>query len=200
MRLSFPMLESWATWSGLGLGLLTPKVSLLIFIHHMWMWDHPICCHCLSHHTASLHLSACLLVSAPPTHLDERGFFKSLVVGLPYSSNLWQFWVLFVLKFSCNSPCGCVTRLSTFTYASILTRSQVLYVLKILAAHWWKSLTQRDFYEVLKVNKAKYRGELCCVCVCVYYINLEKNWRIYTYQFVNMVIEDGGVRNLRRFQ
>ena len=31
----FPVLEPWTVWSGLGLGSLAPKVSLLIFIHHM---------------------------------------------------------------------------------------------------------------------------------------------------------------------
>ena len=29
----FPVLEPWAVQSGMGLGLLAPKVSLLIFIH-----------------------------------------------------------------------------------------------------------------------------------------------------------------------
>ena len=36
-----------------------------------------------------------LPVSAPPTSLYECFFFNSLVVGLPYSSILCQFWVLF---------------------------------------------------------------------------------------------------------
>ena len=35
----------------------------------------------------------------PPTSLDECFFFNSLVVGLPYSSILWQFWLFFVFKF-----------------------------------------------------------------------------------------------------
>ena len=34
----------------------------------------------------------------PSTHLDEYFFFKSLVVGLPYSSTFWQFWLFFVLR------------------------------------------------------------------------------------------------------
>ena len=33
-----------------------------------------------------------LPVLAPPTHLDKCFFFNSLVVGLPYSSILCQFW------------------------------------------------------------------------------------------------------------
>ena len=37
-------------------------------------------------------------VSAPPTSLVEYGFFKSLVVRLPYGSIFWQFWVLFALR------------------------------------------------------------------------------------------------------
>ena len=39
-----------------------------------------------------------LPVSAPPTSLDECFFFNSLVVGIPYSSVFWQFWLLFVFK------------------------------------------------------------------------------------------------------
>ena len=39
-----------------------------------------------AHHPTSLHLSAHLRDSAPPTHMDECGFFKPLVVRLPYSS------------------------------------------------------------------------------------------------------------------
>ena len=44
-------------------------------------------------------LSSQLRVSAPPTSLDECVFFKSLVVGLPYSSIFLQFWLLFVFIF-----------------------------------------------------------------------------------------------------
>ena len=47
----FQALEPQAVQSSLGLGLLDPKVSFLIFIHHMIMWDHLclFCCHhCLS--------------------------------------------------------------------------------------------------------------------------------------------------------
>ena len=44
-------------------------------------------------HTTSLRLSAHLCNSTPPTHLDECGFFKSLVVRLPYSLIFWWFWL-----------------------------------------------------------------------------------------------------------
>ena len=40
-------------------------------------------------------LSTQLRVSTPSTSLDECGFFISLVVGLPYSSILCQFWLVF---------------------------------------------------------------------------------------------------------
>ena len=43
--------------------------------------------------------SVWLLVSAPPTGLDECFFFYSLVVGLPYSLIFWQSWLFFVFKF-----------------------------------------------------------------------------------------------------
>ena len=39
-----------------------------------------------------------LPVYAPPTGLDECFFFISLVVGLPYSLILCQFWLFFVFK------------------------------------------------------------------------------------------------------
>ena len=53
--------------------------------------------------------SPCLWVSGsppPPTHLDECGFFKSLVVGLQYSLSFWDFLALLFLLLSCNSFCG----------------------------------------------------------------------------------------------
>ena len=76
-----------------------------------------------SSHTTSPCLSADLHISVHPTYLDECGFFKSLVVRLPYSSIFWWFRVLFVLMSSCNSFCGCVRLWSISTYTSILTRS-----------------------------------------------------------------------------
>ena len=39
-----------------------------------------------------------LPISTSPTSLDECFFFISLVVGLPYSSIFWQFWLFSVLK------------------------------------------------------------------------------------------------------
>ena len=40
-----------------------------------------------------------LLISAPSSRLNECFFFNSLVVGLPYSSIFWQFWLFFVFQF-----------------------------------------------------------------------------------------------------
>ena len=40
-----------------------------------------------------------LPVSALPSGLDECFFYNSVVVGLPYSSISWQFWLFFVFKF-----------------------------------------------------------------------------------------------------
>ena len=37
-------LEPGAGEPGVGLGLLTPEISLPNFIHHMWMWDQPVPC------------------------------------------------------------------------------------------------------------------------------------------------------------
>ena len=83
---------------GLGFRSFTPKVSLLIFIHHMWMWDPPFCWVLPCHHCHTVSSPPLFPISAPSTHLDEYGFFKSLVVGLPYSLIYWQFWVIFVWR------------------------------------------------------------------------------------------------------
>ena len=55
---------------------------------------------CWVHQPPPLHESSLpqLPVSAPPTGLDECFFFISLVVGLPYSLILCQFWLFFVFK------------------------------------------------------------------------------------------------------
>ena len=57
-----------------------------------------------------LHLPSCresflpwLLVSTPPTSLDECFFFTSLAVGLPYSWMFWKFWFFFFLICFCPS-------------------------------------------------------------------------------------------------
>ena len=92
--LIFLGLGPWAGWSGLGLGPLTPEVSLPFFIHHMWVWDQPFPSPRLSRHSLSPHLS----MSWPLLPVwNECGFFKSLVVRLPHSSIFSQSWVIFVL-------------------------------------------------------------------------------------------------------
>ena len=48
---------------------------------------------------SSSHCLATLHISAPPTNLNEYFFFNSLIVGVPYSSIFWQFWLFFVSKF-----------------------------------------------------------------------------------------------------
>ena len=101
MRLYFLELEPLAVWSGLGLALLAPKCILPHFypphVHvgplYVLPLPTPLC--------ATRHFLACPprpCVSTPPTLLGDCGFFKSLVVGLPYSSIFWQFWVFFVLR------------------------------------------------------------------------------------------------------
>ena len=62
-----------------------------------------------------------------PTHQDKYGFFKSLIVRLPYSLIFWQFWVYFCFEVSCDSCCGCVRRWSMSTHASMLTGSLTLF-------------------------------------------------------------------------
>ena len=60
----------------------------------MQMWDY------LVHQPPPCHTSSPpqLLVSAPPTSLDECFFFKSLVVRLPYSAIFWPLWLFFLFK------------------------------------------------------------------------------------------------------
>ena len=106
----FPVLEPWAVWSGLELGSLAPQFPLLVLICYMWTWGHPFiwllllppCC-CLATSTSSpLHPQ--LPVSAPPTHLDAYFFFKSLVVGLQYSSIFLAVPVVFFcFEINCDS-------------------------------------------------------------------------------------------------
>ena len=100
---------------------LAPRVSLLIFIYYMWMWDNTF------HHFCQLPTPHCVSAgvcdSASLTRLDECGFFNSLVVWLPYSSIFRQSWVLFVLRYGCNSLYVCMRRQSLSAYASILARS-----------------------------------------------------------------------------
>ena len=59
------------------------------------MWDHPV----LQPPPCCASSPPQLPLSAPHTSLDECFSFNSLVVGLPYNSVLWQFWLFFVFKF-----------------------------------------------------------------------------------------------------
>ena len=68
--LIFLALETWALGPGMGLGLLTPEISLLFFIQHKFV--------------GPIHLH--LWVSTPPTSLDGCGFFGSIVVVFPFNS------------------------------------------------------------------------------------------------------------------
>ena len=112
LRLYFPALEPWVTWSTLlprhssrfiyarmwGQGL--PATTLWGLLAAAWpalfhnpppRWVHqpPPC-----HESSPPGCPIC----TPPTGLDECFFFNSLVVGLPYSSIFCQFWLFFVFK------------------------------------------------------------------------------------------------------
>ena len=76
----FLALEPWAVQSSLGLGSVTPNFYPPQ-VNVVW----PITILPPSPLRSTLHLSASLHISSPPTRLDECGFFKSLVVGLSYS-------------------------------------------------------------------------------------------------------------------
>ena len=68
------------------------------------MWDQPVCqllprpiwCLAVGPLCPSFPSPPQLPISAPTTGLEECFFFNSSVVGLPYSSILWQFWLFFV--------------------------------------------------------------------------------------------------------
>ena len=109
----FPVLEPWAAESGLGLGLLPSKVSLPIFIHHMWIWDHLFGTPCSGS------------PSTPSSLFGWCGLFVSLVVGLPYSLMLGSSG--FCFEVSCDSSCGCVRRQSVSPHATILTGSPTVF-------------------------------------------------------------------------
>ena len=81
---------------------LAPQLFLPVYLHVNR--DRPVhqplpCPPRLSASSLLRVLSAQLPVSTPPTSLDERVLFNSLVVRLPYSSIFWQFWLFFVFKF-----------------------------------------------------------------------------------------------------
>ena len=103
---------------------LPPRFSFWLI--SMWMWIHlvqqpppsphsPLPCH-----MPSLPL---LLISTPPTSLDECFFYNSLVVRLPYSSIFWQLWLFFSFLNLLLSFFGCVRKQSISTYASIWPKS-----------------------------------------------------------------------------
>ena len=99
LQLYFPTLEIWAARC-----VLLPSCSSWFIC--MQMWDHPVCQ--LPPRPSGLPAAALwqvlfvpppwLPVSALSTSLNECFSFNSLVVGLPYSSFFWQFWLFFVFK------------------------------------------------------------------------------------------------------
>ena len=138
LRLYFPTLKPWVAWSA----SLPCCSSQFIY---MWIWGHRVCqpppcgvcqlqpglprstiCHLsesTSRRLAANPLHPQLPISAPPSGLDECFFFISLVVRLPYSSVLCQFWLFFLFLNCFCSSFGCGKRHSVSTYASILARN-----------------------------------------------------------------------------
>ena len=85
-----------------------------------------------------------LPVSTHPTRLDECFFFNSMVVGLPYSSIFWQFWLVFVFKSVVVLLYGFRGKWNLSTYASILAGNSRNIWLKIIPQYTqgsiWKML------------------------------------------------------------
>ena len=73
---------------------LAPQLFLLVYLHtNVGLLGPP-------NPTSHTPPAAALpwVLSTPPAGLDECFFCNSLVVGLPYSSIFWQFWLFFLLK------------------------------------------------------------------------------------------------------
>ena len=76
----------------------SPVVPSSLSSHKCVICQLPPCCRV--HQQPPYHVCSLpqLPVSVPPTSLDECVFFNSLIVGLPYSSIFWQFWLFSVFK------------------------------------------------------------------------------------------------------
>ena len=80
---------------------LTPQLFLPVYLHANVGLPSPPAAASPGPSAAALRrvLSTWLPVSASPISLNEYFFFDSLVVGLLYSSILYQFWLFFVFEF-----------------------------------------------------------------------------------------------------
>ena len=95
LRLYFPTMKPWVFQS-----VSLPSCSSWFICTQLWgHWLHQ------QPHTLVLQPPLChessppwLRISAPPIGLDECFFFNSLVVGLPYSSIFWKFWLVVFLN------------------------------------------------------------------------------------------------------
>ena len=120
LRLYFPELEPWVSWSVTEptscwlAGQLQPCPPCSTVCHLAGSTSH-----CLAHPDPPG--TAC--ISASSTGLDECVFFNSLVDGLPYSLIFCQFWLFFWFLNCCCSSFGCARRHSVSTYAFILAKS-----------------------------------------------------------------------------
>ena len=113
------MLEPWVAQS-----VSHPSCSPWIICMQVWDRQLPQCLPSIPVAALPHVLSTRLPVSIPPTSLDGCFFSNSLVVGLPYSSIFWQFWLFLFLNLLL-SFFWCVKRQSVSTYASTLARSPV---------------------------------------------------------------------------
>ena len=94
LRLYFPTLELWVAWSVTWSTSCCLAGQLQLCLPHSTIRHLDGSASC-SLAVSPLHPAACL---RPPTGLGGCVFFNSLVVGLPYSSIFYQFWLFFVFK------------------------------------------------------------------------------------------------------
>ena len=101
---------------------------------------------------ATSHLSSLpqLPLSAPPTGMDECFFLNSSVVGLPYSSIFWQFWVFLYWLLSFFWLCKEVKHIylhlhlgqkspkwNYFKYSSVIPVLAFFLFLNLLLSFFW---------------------------------------------------------------
>ena len=129
-----------------------------------------------------------LPVSAPPTGMDECFFFTSLVVGLPYSSIFFQFWLFFVFKL-------------LLSFFWLCEEAQCIYLRLHLGWKSWK-LIFKKYMEYSSLEKKNTLGFLTWqhvymyICICVYmyiqmYTYIYETSTVFTFNYMGAGIVHG---------
>ena len=119
LRCYFPGLEPWVVLFMFSLRCSSCYLNTNVRLPGLPQLSHPPCVAVTSYYR---FLPPWLPDLATPTSLNECSFFKSVVVGLPYSLIFWQFWLFFVFKFVFVLLCLC-EQAKSITYSCILAGS-----------------------------------------------------------------------------